>query len=178
MKQHARAFWLCGLSGAGKSTLAIRLDKDLTKRGYLSLVIDGDKIRKGLNKGLGFTDEDRKENLRRVAEVARLSVDNGIIPIVSFISPTQSLRNMIRGIIGDDDYVEVYINASLKTCELRDTKGLYKEARAGSLKNFTGIDSPFEVPEHPDLEINTEMLNVEQSAARFLEFVLPMIEYN
>jgi adenylylsulfate kinase len=178
LNQHAKVFWICGLSGAGKSTLASSLDKALSDRGHLSMVIDGDEVRKGLNKGLGFSDEDRRENLRRVAEVARLAVGNGIIPIVSFISPTRSVRNMIRSIIGDNDYVEVFVNSSLETCELRDPKGLYKQAREGMIKDFTGIDSPFEIPDHPDLEINTEMLNIEQSASRFLDFVLPMIEYN
>lgn len=176
LNQHARVFWMCGLSGAGKSTLASILDNELTLRGYLCQVIDGDDIRSGLNKGLGYTEEDRRENLRRVAEVARLFARSGIITVVSFISPTESIRQTIRKIVGED-YIEVFVDAPIEICEQRDTKGLYKQAREGKIKNFTGIDSPFEPPANPHLIIDTKTHDVEQSACRLLEFVLPLIEY-
>jgi adenylylsulfate kinase len=177
LKQHARVIWMCGLSGAGKSTLALRLDKELFDRGFLAQVIDGDVIRRGLNKGLGFTREERHENLRRVAEVAKLFVDCGVITIVSFISPTNNSRSMARSIIGEKDFLEVYINAPLEICEGRDTKGLYKQAREGKIKDFTGVDSPFEPPGYPDVEINTHLLCVEESTQKLLDFVLPLVAY-
>lgn len=176
LKQHAKVFWMCGLSGAGKSTLATILDNELTLRGYLCRIIDGDDIRGGLNKGLGFSEHDRHENLRRVAEVAKLFAGTGVIPIVSFITPTAAMRRMIHDTIGDD-YTEIFIDAPLEICEKRDIKGLYKEARAGKIHNFTGIDSPFEPPVNPALRIDTGTLDVEQSSCLLLEFVLPMIEY-
>jgi len=177
LKQHARVIWMCGLSGAGKSTLAANLDNDLTDKGFLVQVIDGDEIRKGLNKGLGYSQDDRRENLRRVAEVARLSAANGIISVVSFITPTRSIRDMIRTIVGNGDYTEIFVNAPIDICEQRDTKGLYKQVREGKIREFTGIDSPFEMPENPALEINTGELDVQQSSRRLLEFVLPLIVY-
>jgi adenylylsulfate kinase len=177
LKQHARVVWMCGLSGAGKSTLATLLDKELSDRDYLSQVIDGDIVRSGLNKGLGFTNEERQENLRRVAEVAKLFVGCGIITIVSFISPTRNVRLMAKSIVGETDYIEVFINAPLEICEKRDTKGLYKQAREGKIKDFTGIDSPFEPPENPDMEINTNDLTVEESTLKLRDFILPLVEY-
>jgi len=177
LEQHARVIWMCGLSGAGKSTLASSLDKELFDRGFLAQVIDGDVVRSGLNKGLGFTREERHENLRRVAEVAKLFVSCGVITIVSFISPTSNSRSMARSIIGEKDFLEVYINAPLEICEGRDTKGLYKQAREGKIKDFTGIDSPFEPPGHPDVEISTHLLSVEESTHELLDFVLPLVAY-
>jgi adenylylsulfate kinase len=174
LQQHARVFWMCGLSGAGKSTLAMILDKALAEKGFISQVIDGDVVRNGLNKGLGFSQDERRENLRRVAEVTKLFSTCGVITIVSFISPTEEIRHMIHDIIGDD-YVEIFVNAPLSICEQRDTKGLYKQARAGKLKEFTGIDSPFEPPVKPDLNLDTHTLSVEQSAEKLLQFVLPLI---
>lgn len=175
LRQHAHVFWMCGLSGAGKSTLAALVDAELTARGYLCLVIDGDEVRKSLNKGLGFSHDDRMENLRRVAEVARMTAGNGIITIVSFISPTRSIREMVRRIVGND-YTEVFINAPLEVCEQRDTKGLYRKAREGKINEFTGIDSPFETPENPDIEINTAQLNINESLQKLLDFILPLIK--
>ena len=177
LKQHASVIWMCGLSGAGKSTLANLLDKQLTDRGYLCQVIDGDDVRSGLNKGLGFSQDDRRENLRRVAEVTRLFAHCGVVTIVSFITPTGSIREMIRSIVGDSDYTEVYIDAPLEVCEKRDTKGLYKQAREGKIRDFTGIDSPFEPPEKPALTIDTARLTVEQCSKQLLDFILPIIEY-
>jgi adenylylsulfate kinase len=176
LKQHAKVIWMSGLSGAGKSTLATILDNELTLRGYVCRVIDGDEIRAGLNKGLGFSTEDRHENLRRVAEVAKLFAGSGIVTIVSFITPTGSIRNTINEILGDD-YFEVFVDAPLEVCEKRDVKGLYKQVREGKIKNFTGIDSPFEPPLTPAIRIDTNTLNVEQSSCMLLDFVLPLIEY-
>jgi adenylylsulfate kinase len=177
LNQHARVIWMCGLSGAGKSTLASRLDLMLTDRGYLSQVIDGDVVRSGLNRELGYSVEDRRENLRRVAELAKLFVQCGVITLVSFISPTLESRQIARTIIGKQDFTEAYINAPLEVCEKRDTKGFYKQARAGLIRDFTGIDSPFEAPENPDIEIRTNLLDVEQSACRLLDYLLPYIDY-
>jgi adenylylsulfate kinase len=175
--QHAKVLWMCGLSGAGKSTLASNLDGMLYQYGFLSQVIDGDIIRGGLNKGLGFNADDRRENLRRVAELAKLFIDCGVITIVSFISPTHESRIAARSIIGENDFFEVYVNAPLSICEQRDTKGLYKKAREGLIKDFTGIDSPFEVPVHPDIEINTQLLSAEEGALKLLDFILPWVIY-
>jgi adenylylsulfate kinase len=177
LNQHACVIWMCGLSGSGKSTLAARLDQELYKRGYLSQVIDGDVVRNGLNKGLGFSEEDRYENLRRVAEVAKLFTGCGVISIVSFISPTVNYRTMARNIIGKEDFLEVYINAPLDVCEHRDIKGLYQKARSGIIKDFTGINAPFEAPEQSDVEIHTDSQSVEESTRQLLEFVLPRIAF-
>jgi len=175
--QHAKVLWMCGLSGSGKSTLAARLDEMLTERGYLSQVIDGDEVRSGLNRGLGFSMEDREENLRRVAELSKLFLNCGVITIVAFISPTNDSRQNARSIIGEDDFLEAFINAPLEICEQRDAKGLYKKVRAGEIRNFTGIDSPFEPPENPGIEIRTHMTDVENGTVRLLEYLLPYIEY-
>ncbi len=177
LKQHGRVLWMCGLSGAGKSTLAVRLDRMLTARGFLSQVIDGDVVRGGLNRGLGFSPEDRAENLRRVAELSRLFVQCGVITVVSFISPTRESRLRAASIIGEADFLEVYINAPLEVCEARDTKGLYRQAREGLLHDFTGIDAPFEVPENPAIEVRTDLLDAATCAGQLFDFLLPMIEY-
>ena len=174
--QNARVIWMCGLSGAGKSTLAGLLDNELTGRGYICQIIDGDIVRGGLNKGLGFTQDDRRENLRRVAEVARLFTECGVITLVAFISPTHSIRKMVKEIVGEPDYVEVFINASLEVCENRDTKGLYKQAREGKIKEFTGIDSPFEAPENPAIRIDTGTLSIDESLHQLVDFVIPLIQ--
>ena len=178
LKQKARVIWMSGLSGAGKTTLAIGLEKELFNRGYLAQVIDGDNIRHGLNKNLTFTDDDRKENLRRIAEVSKLFVNCGVITINSFISPTIETRQMAREIIGEDDFIEVFINSPLEICEMRDVKGLYKQARDGQLKNFTGIDSLYESPLYPDIEIHTDQFSVEECVKQLLDFVLPRIAFN
>jgi adenylylsulfate kinase len=177
LQQRARVIWMCGLSGAGKSTLAARLDQMLFDKGYLSQVIDGDMVRSGLNRGLGFSEEDRRENLRRVAELARLFLHCGVITLVSFISPSHESRKTARTIIGEENFLEVFINAPLDVCELRDTKGLYRQARQGLIREFTGIDSPFEEPVHPDLEIRTDRMDIDESAGRMMEYILPFIAY-
>jgi adenylylsulfate kinase len=177
LHQHARVVWMCGLSGAGKSTLASRLDRMLIERGFLTQVIDGDVIRNGLNKGLGFSTADRHENLRRVAELANLFTHCGVISIVSFISPTHESRKLAKSIIGEQDFSEVYVNAPLSICEMRDVKGLYKQARQGLIPNFTGIDSPFEAPVKPDLEIKTDKQQIDACANELVAFLLPLISY-
>jgi adenylylsulfate kinase len=177
LRQHARVLWMCGLSGAGKTTLAVQLDRRLLEYGYVSQVIDGDVVRSGLNKGLGFGEADRRENLRRVAELARLFTGCGIITIVAFISPTEETRRTARNIIGESDFTEVFVNAPFEVCEHRDTKGLYKQAREGKIRDFTGIDSPFEVPGHPDIEIKTNLLSVEESTEKLLNYILPFVEF-
>ncbi len=177
LKQRSKAIWLTGLSGAGKTTLGATLEKELFKRGYLTQVLDGDNIRSGINKNLKFTEEDRKENIRRIAEVNKLFINCGIITINCFISPTEEIRNMAREIIGEENFIEVYVNAPLEVCEERDTKGLYAKARRGEIKNFTGIDSPFEPPKNPDIEIRTDLMTVEEAVKKLLDFVLPKIKY-
>ncbi|MEI8204531.1 MAG: adenylyl-sulfate kinase [Bacteroidota bacterium] len=149
------AIWLTGLSSSGKTTIAMALEKKLVEKNYFVNVIDGDVLRDGLNKNLGFSIEDRNENIRRSAEVAKLFVQSGFICICSFISPTHTIRAMAKEIIGAERFVEVFVNAPLAVCEQRDVKGLYKKARAGELKEFTGIDSPYEIPQQPDIMIET-----------------------
>jgi adenylylsulfate kinase len=171
LSQKAKVIWMTGLSGSGKSTLAIGLQRTLHDAGKLVYVLDGDNVRAGINSNLGFTEEDRKENIRRVAEVAKLLVDSGVIVICSFVSPTREIRDLAKKIIGATDFLEVYVNASLEECEKRDVKGLYKKARAGEIKDFTGIHQPFEAPEKPALEIITEHNSLEDSLKKLLEFV-------
>ena len=163
--------WFTGLSGSGKSTVAIALERALQKRGLLCRILDGDNIRSGINKGLGFTAEDRRENIRRIAEVAKLFVDTGIITIAAFISPSNELRRMASDIIGAEDFKEVYISTPLEVCEARDVKGLYAKARRGEIKNFTGISAPFEAPEHPALSIDTSKVSLEDSVKQILVFL-------
>ena len=163
--------WFTGLSGSGKTTLAFELEQRLFARGYQVYVLDGDNVRHGLNKDLGFTDADRVENIRRVAETANLMLDAGLIVITSFISPFRAERDMARTLFANDEFIEVFIDASLDVCEQRDPKGLYKKARAGEIKNFTGLDSPYENPLKPELVIDTIEITVEQAADQIIEFV-------
>jgi len=175
LDQRSKVLWLTGLSGSGKSTIAKHLERRLFEAGFFAQVLDGDNIRSGINSNLGFSEADRQENIRRIAEVARLYLHSGIICINSFISPTRAIRQMAREIIGADDFVEIYINAPLEVCERRDVKGLYKKARAGEIKGFTGIDQPYEAPEAPALEIRTDELEIDDSVTRIIEFLRPMI---
>lgn len=178
LNQKAKVLWLTGLSGSGKSTIAQALERELYNRGYFAQVLDGDNIRSGINNNLGFSMEERKENIRRIAEVAKLYLHSGVISINSFISPTQEIRTFAKSIIGSEDFIEIYINTPLEICESRDVKGLYKKARKGEIKGFTGIDSPYEVPEEPDLEIRTEHQSIQESVAIILEYVIPIIKLN
>ena len=177
LKQHAKVLWLTGLSGSGKSTIARSLEESLFQRGYLTKLLDGDNIRTGLNNNLEFSSEDRTENIRRIAEVSKLFTENGIITINAFVSPEKKMRDMARNIIGERGFIEIYINCPLEICEERDEKGLYKKARAGKLKGFTGIDAPFERPQNPDLEILTHKVTVKIAVEMILEYLIPLIEY-
>jgi adenylylsulfate kinase len=176
LNQKARAVWMTGLSGSGKSTLGLGLEKELTRRGFLVQLLDGDLVRTGINNNLTFSVGDRLENIRRIAEVSKLFIHCGIITINCFISPTNEIRALAREIIGNDDFIEVYMNAPFETCELRDSKGLYAKARKGEIMDFTGIGSPFEAPEHPDLELNSSELTIEKTIEKALQFILPRIQ--
>lgn len=176
--QRGLMVWFTGLSGSGKSTIAISLERELQKRGLLCRILDGDNIRSGINNNLGFSEEDRIENIRRIAEVGKLFVDTGIITIAAFISPNNALREMAANIIGKNDFMEIYISTPLEECERRDVKGLYAKARRGEIKNFTGISAPFEAPVHPALSIDTSKLSVEESVAELLKLILPKIRIN
>ena len=173
LNQRGMMLWFTGLSGSGKSTVAIALERELHSRGLLCRILDGDNIRSGINNNLGFSAEDRVENIRRIAEVGRLFVDTGIITIAAFISPNNQLREMAAEIIGKADFVEVFVSTPLEECEKRDVKGLYAKARRGEIKNFTGISAPFEAPEHPDITLDTSKLPVEESVKILLDYVLP-----
>ena len=171
LQQRAKVVWLYGLSGSGKSTLASALEKLLHAQGRLTASLDGDMLRTGLNRGLGFSDDDRRENIRRAAEVARILTHNGVVTIASFITPSRALRNMARQIVGEDDFLEIYVQASFEACAQRDPKGLYSKAGSGEIKHFTGRDSSFEPPDHADLIIETESETPEQSLAKLAAFV-------
>lgn len=178
IKQRSKVIWLTGLSGSGKSSIANLLERNLYYEGYICMLLDGDNIRSGINNNLDFSEEGRKENIRRIAEVSKLFMNCGIITINSFISPTKEIRNLARNIIGSDNFVEVFVNTPLEICEERDVKGLYKKARAGMIKNFTGIDSRFEAPDNPDIELHTKDCTVEESSIELYNFVKPMIKCN
>ena len=173
--QRSKVFWLTGLSGSGKSTIAASLENRLFDEEYFAQMIDGDNTRSGLCKDLGFSMEDRTENIRRVAELAKLYCQSGIIVLCSFISPTRKIRAMAREIIGFDDFEEIFVKADLETCEERDVKGLYEKARKGEIKGFTGIDSPYEEPSSPDLVLNTTNATVEESVEKFFQHVAERI---
>ena len=174
LKQKGIMIWFTGLSGSGKSTLAIALERELYKQGILCRILDGDNIRSGINNNLGFSEADRTENIRRIAEISKLFVDCGIVTIAAFISPTHAIRRMASEIIGEDDFLEVYVSTPIEECERRDVKGLYAKARRGEIKEFTGISSPFEAPEHPFISIDTSR----QSLADSVEAVSPKITGN
>jgi len=163
--------WLTGLSGSGKSTIANRATEALHQQGIRTYILDGDNIRHGLSKDLGFTDADRIENIRRIGEVAKLMLDAGLVVITAFISPFRAERDLVRQLFNSNDFDEVYVSASITTAEARDPKGLYKKARAGELPNFTGIDSPYEAPANPELILDTEALSVEQNTSSLVHFI-------
>ena len=164
--------WFTGLSGSGKSTIAMGVERELHKRGILCRILDGDNIRSGINSNLGFSAEDRMENIRRIAEIGKLFVQTGIVTLACFVSPTNDVRRLARNIIGEDDFREVFVSTPLEECERRDVKGLYARARRGEVKDFTGISAPFEVPENPALEIDTSRLSLEESVKRVVELIM------
>ena len=164
-------FWFTGLSGSGKSTIANKLEEALYENHFQTYTLDGDNIRGGINKGLSFTAEDRQENLRRIGEIAKIFVDAGVVTIASFVSPLEVDRKLVRDIVGKEDFIEIFVDTSLEECERRDVKGLYKKARAGEIKNFTGIDSPYENPRNPDIIIKTEFETEEEAVKKIMLFV-------
>lgn len=177
LKQRGIMIWFTGLSGSGKSTLAIALERELYKQGILCRILDGDNIRSGINNNLGFSEADRTENIRRIAEVSKLFVDCGIVTIAAFISPTNAIREMAAQIIGTKDFLEIYVSTPISECEKRDVKGLYAKARRGEIKDFTGISSPFEAPEHPCISIDTSRQPLEKSVEILLEAIKPKIAW-
>ena len=177
-KHNAFLIWFTGLSGSGKSTIADALDQALFKKGIKTYVLDGDNIRNGLNKDLTFSPTDRTENIRRIAEVSKLMIDAGLVVLAAFVSPYKKDRDNIRKTVKDVNFVEVFINTSLEECEKRDVKGLYKKARAGEIKNMTGISAPYESPEHPDIEIKTEQNSIEDAVNQILKFITPKLKLN
>jgi len=172
LQQKAKLIWFTGLSGSGKSTLAVQLESILFQKGYKTYLLDGDNVRAGINKDLSFTDADRIENIRRIGEVSKLMLDSGIIVLSAFISPFQSDRDQVKKIVGVENYIEVFVDTPLEVCEQRDVKGLYKKARAGEIKNFTGIDSAYEIPVSPDIIIQTHVLSLNDS----LDLLLSALE--
>jgi len=177
LHQTSKVLWMTGLSGSGKTTIAIALEQKLVSEGFITQVLDGDNVRVGINSNLGFSEEDRIENIRRIAEISKLFLNCGIITINCFVSPSNEIRSLARNIIGENDFIEIFINASLDVCEQRDVKGLYKKARNGEIKNFTGIDAPFEAPKNPHLEINTSQISVEEAVNEIFKYILPKISF-
>lgn len=175
LNQKALAIWMTGLSGSGKTTIAKILEKKLLEKSFLTMLLDGDNVRDGLNNNLGFAETDRQENIRRIAEVNKLFINCGIITINCFVSPTEAIRNMAKSIIGSDDFIEIFVDTPLAICESRDVKGLYQKARRGEIKNFTGLDAPFEIPVEAQLVLKTENLTAEQTVESLLQFILPKI---
>jgi adenylylsulfate kinase len=175
LNQKTKLIWFTGLSGSGKSTLAVQLEAQLFERGFKTYLLDGDNIRSGLNKDLSFSDEGRVENIRRIGEVSKLMMDSGIIVLSAFISPFNADREQVKEIVGVDNYIEVFVDTPIEICEQRDVKGLYKKARAGEIKNFTGIDSPYEKPQKSDVVVPTDRLSVNDSLDLLLNYILPRI---
>jgi len=178
LNQRATVIWMTGLSGSGKTTIAKALERKLHADGYLCQLLDGDNIRAGICNNLSFSADDRSENIRRISEVSKLFVDSGIICINCFVSPSIAVRAMAKEIIGEEDFIEVFVNTPIEVCESRDVKGLYAKARAGEIKNFTGISAPFEAPETPSLDLRTENLSVEETADTLYRFVKTKISRN
>ena len=163
--------WFTGLSGSGKSTLANLVEIELHKKGLSTYILDGDNVRQGINKDLGFTPQDRSENIRRIAEISNLMLDAGVITLAAFVSPYKKDREVVKQIVGPDKFIEIYVKTTLEACESRDVKGLYKKARAGEIKNMTGISAPYQVPTHPDLEVVTDEKTIQESVAVIMQFL-------
>ena len=176
LNQKSKVIWMTGLSGSGKTTIAKGVERYLHSQGILNQLLDGDNIRVGISNNLSFSEKDRAENIRRIAEVSKLFLNCGVVTLNCFVSPTIKIRKIAKDIIGEENFIEVYINASVETCENRDIKGLYKKARIGEIRDFTGISSPFEAPENPELEINTSKLSIDKSVQKVLNYILPKIK--
>ena len=168
--------WFTGLSGSGKSTLANAVEYYLFKEGYNTYILDGDNIRSGLNADLDFSNNSRKENIRRISEVGNLFIDAGVVTLTSFISPFREDRATARSLIGQELFIEIFVDCPLEICEARDVKGLYKKARNGEIPNFTGIDSPFETPESPEIYVNTHKMNLDQCAKTVIDYISPKLK--
>jgi adenylylsulfate kinase len=177
-KHHSFLIWFTGLSGSGKSTIANQLEALLFEKGISTYVLDGDNIRMGLNKDLSFTEVDRTENIRRISEVANLMIDAGLIVLAAFVSPYRKDRESIRQLVKDANFVEIFVDASLETCEQRDVKGLYKKARAGEIKNLTGLNAPYEAPQNPDIVIKTDEIGVQEAAQKVFQLIAPKLKIN
>ncbi|GCC50625.1 adenylyl-sulfate kinase [Chryseotalea sanaruensis] len=177
LKQKPKLIWLTGLSGSGKSTISVQLEYQLHAMGFKTYLLDGDNIRTGLNKDLNFSNEGRSENIRRIAEVSKLMMDAGIVVIAAFISPFKADRNRVKHIVGQSNYIEVFVNCPVEVCEQRDVKGLYKKARAGEIKDFTGISSPYEIPQNPDIRIESDIQSLEESLHLLLDLIVPKISF-
>jgi len=175
-KHNSFLIWFTGLSGSGKSTIANFVEQELHKRGIKTYTLDGDNIRKGINKDLTFSPQDRTENIRRIAEIANLMIDAGIVILAAFVSPYKKDRENIKKTVKDVNFVEIYINTSVEECERRDVKGLYRKARAGEIKNMTGVSAPYETPENPDIEIKTEEESIEDSVTKIIDFITPKLK--
>lgn len=178
LHQRGLAVWMCGLSGSGKSTIANAAERVLHQQGRFTIILDGDNLRTGLNAGLGFSDEDRLENIRRIAELTKILVENGAIVFISAITPRGELRDLARGIVGEKNLFEVYVKASYEACEKRDVKGLYAKAARGEIAHFTGKDGSFEPPQKPNLTLETEVLSIEEAAIELIEAILPRISHS
>tara|TARA_X000000368_G_scaffold211053_1_gene166802 strand:- start:39890 stop:40498 length:609 start_codon:yes stop_codon:yes gene_type:complete len=178
LNQKSKAIWMTGLSGSGKTTIAKGVERHLHSQKILNQLLDGDNIRVGISNNLSFSPKDRTENIRRIAEVSKLFLNCGIVTLNCFVSPTIEMRKMAKNIIGADDFIEIYINASIATCEKRDVKGLYRKARLGEIRDLTGISSPFEAPVNPALIINTSELSIEESVKKVLDYIMPKIKTN
>ncbi len=177
-KHNSFLIWFTGLSGSGKSTIANLVEYELHKQNIKTYALDGDNIRKELNSDLTFSPEDRTENIRRIAEIANLMIDAGLVVLAAFVSPYKKDRDHIKNIVKGTNFIEIYINTSVEECERRDVKGLYKKARAGEIKNMTGISAPYEVPENPDIEIKTKEKSVEDSVKKIIEYITPKLKIN
>ena len=178
LNQNSKVVWMTGLSGSGKTTIAKKVERYLHSKKILNQLLDGDNIRVGISNNLSFSNNHRLENIRRIAEVSKLFLNCGIVTLNCFVSPTIEMRKIAKNIIGEDDFIEIYIEASVEICEKRDVKGLYKKAREGKIKDFTGINSTFQAPENPALIINTSKLSIEKSAQKVLDYILPKITNN
>jgi len=176
LNQKSKVIWMTGLSGSGKTTIAKALEKKLHLNKIISQLLDGDNIRVGISNNLSFSSEDRLENIRRISEISKLFLNCGIVTLNCFISPTNEIRQIAKNIVGENDFIEIYINASVKICEERDVKGLYRKARKGEIKNFTGISATFEEPKQPNLVIDTTLLSIEESVKKIYDYILPLIK--
>ncbi len=175
LKQKAKVLWFTGLSGSGKTTLAELLERNLFERGFLTQILDGDNVRSGINNNLSFSQEDRTENIRRIAEISKLFINCGVLTLCTFVSPTEEIRQIVRDIVGEDDFYEIFVSTPLEVCEERDVKGLYAKARAGEIKDFTGINAPFEAPKNPAISIDTSKHSLEECVSILLDKIITIV---